>query len=218
MKFVLVDDHFLIRDALRGILREFDARATIVEACCWRDASRLIDESPDIGLLLLDLVLPDRDGFAALEETRRRHPKIPVVILSAQCERDDVMKALDLGAVGFIPKSGERKVMLGALGLILSGGTYIPPAILDRVQAPSAGRTSGAELGLTARQLDVLGLMMQGKSNKSICRALGLAEQTVRNHVTAILRSLKASNRTEAVVKARELGLERPLTDDGLLP
>jgi DNA-binding NarL/FixJ family response regulator len=216
MKFVLVDDHFLIREALRGILQELDANATIVEASCWRDAKRLIDESPDAGLLLLDLVLPDRDGFAALEETRRRHPKIPIVILSAQCERENVMKALDLGAVGFIPKSGERKVMLGALGLILSGGIYIPPAILTRCQAPS-GRISGADLDLTARQIDVLGLMMQGKSNKAICRTLGLAEQTVRNHVSAILKSLKASNRTEAVIKARELGLEPPLTEVDLV-
>jgi len=214
MKFVLVDDHFLIREALRGILQEVDASATIVEASCWRDGSRLIDEAPDAGLVLLDLVLPDQDGLAALAETRQRHPKIPVVILSAQCDRDNVMKALDLGAVGFIPKSGERKVMLGALGLILSGGIYIPPVMLAHCQTPFAG----GDLGLTARQIDVLGLMMQGKSNKVICRTLGLAEPTVRNHVSAILRSLKASNRTEAVVKARELGLERSLTEDDLVP
>src|SRR5215469_5681549 len=89
MKFVLVDDHFLIREALRGILQEVDASATIVEASCWRDGSRLIDEAPDAGLVLLDLVLPDQDGLAALAETRQRHPKIPVVILSAQCDRDN---------------------------------------------------------------------------------------------------------------------------------
>jgi DNA-binding NarL/FixJ family response regulator len=221
MKFILVDDHFLIRDALRGVLKEIDPAATVLEASRWGEASRLIDEHPDVALVLLDLVLPDQDGFAALEQTRKRHPGIPVVVLSGKCERENVVKALDLGAVGFIPKSGERKVMLGAIRLVLSEGVYIPPEILSRSEAlagPSArGRAAGgspADFGLTQRQVDVLSLMARGKSNKVICRMLDLAEPTVRNHVTAILKSLKASNRTEAVVMAGELGWKLPKTED----
>jgi DNA-binding NarL/FixJ family response regulator len=108
--------------------------------------------------------------------------------------------------------------MLGAFRLIFSGGIYVPPEILGRTQAASppvthASARSGrrppaaAALGLTDRQMEVLALMMQGKSNKAICRALDLAEPTVKNHVTAILRALKASNRTEAVIAAGALGL-----------
>ena len=225
MKFLLVDDHTLIREALRGVLSELDGGATILEASRWSDAARLLEEHPDLALVLLDLGLPDRKGFAALEEARARHPKIPIVILSGTCDREHVEKALNLGAVGFIPKSGEREVMLSALRLVFSGGVYIPPEILSRPETPNglahsaaAGgrRADGslpavpADLGLTARQIDVLALMMRGKSNKAICRILNLAEPTVKNHVTAILKALKASNRTEAVVLVGELGWDLP--------
>jgi DNA-binding NarL/FixJ family response regulator len=222
MKYLLVDDHALIREALRGVLNELDEGAKILEASRWSDAARLLDEHSDLTLVLLDLGLPDRDGFAALEEARAHHPKIPIVILSANCDRDNVVKALDLGAVGFIPKSGEREVMLSALRLVFSGGVYIPPEILSRSAPPrgpsaASGRradgpapTLPADIGLTVRQIDVLALMMRGKSNKAICRILNLAEPTVKNHVTAILKALKASNRTEAVIMVGALGWELP--------
>jgi DNA-binding NarL/FixJ family response regulator len=222
MKYLLVDDHALIREALRGVLNELDEGAKILDASRWGDAARLLEEHSDLALVLLDLGLPDRDGFAALEEARAHHPRIPIVILSASCDRDNVVKALDLGAVGFIPKSGEREVMLSALRLIFSGGVYIPPEILSRSAPPPApsaasGRradgpapTLPADLGLTARQVDVLALMMRGKSNKAICRILNLAEPTVKNHVTAILKALKASNRTEAVIMVGALGWKLP--------
>jgi DNA-binding NarL/FixJ family response regulator len=224
MKFLLVDDHALIREALRGVLKELDEGAAIFEASRWGDAVRLLGEHSDLALVLLDLGLPDRDGFAALEEARAHHPKIPIVILSASCDRDIVVKALDLGAVGFIPKSGEREVMLSALRLVFSGGVYIPPEILSRIEtpqgaAPSTGsgrRSEGAapvlpaDLGLTARQVEVLALMMRGKPNKAICRTLNLAEPTVKNHVTAILKALKATNRTEAVIMVGALGWKLP--------
>jgi DNA-binding NarL/FixJ family response regulator len=225
MKFLLVDDHALIREAVRGVLKELDDSATIFEASRWSEAARLLGEHSDLALVLLDLGLPDRDGFTALEEARTHHPRIPIVILSASCARDHVVKALDLGAVGFIPKSGEREVMLSALRLVFSGGVYIPPEILSRsgplpaAAAPSAAPArrqegpapaSPADLGLTARQVDVLALMMRGKSNKAICRLLNLAEPTVKNHVTAILKALKASNRTEAVIMVGALSWELP--------
>ncbi len=228
MKYLLVDDHGLIREALRGVLRELDEDAAILEASRWGDAARLLEEHPDLALVLLDLGLPDRDGFAALKEARANHPKIPIVILSACCDRDSVVNALELGAAGFIPKSGERAVMVGALRLVFSGGVYIPPEILCRAEAlpglgpstvsdrPPQGRapTSPADFGLTARQVDVLALMMHGKSNKAICRILKLAEPTVKNRVTAILKALKASNRTEAVIRVGALGWELPRLED----
>ena len=126
------------------------------------------------------------------------------------------MQALDLGALGFIPKSAPREIMLNALRLVVSGGVYIPPQILAR-EAPkpspppkTRAPCSPADLGLTGRQLAVLALMMQGKSNKAICRELDVAEATVRNHVTAILKALKVTNRTEAVIAVGALGWKLP--------
>jgi len=220
MKILLVDDHVLIREALRGVLNELKGEATVVEASDWSQAIREIDQDADIDLILLDLTLPDRDGFEILAELRERYPAISVVVLSAQHDRDSVARALDLGALGFIPKSAQREVMLSAFNLIFSGGMYIPPEILVRQElapaqsaaAPArSGRlVSAADLGLTERQMEVLALMMQGRSNKVICRVLDLAEPTVKNHVSAILKALKVTNRTEAVIAAGALGFTPP--------
>jgi DNA-binding NarL/FixJ family response regulator len=213
MKILVVDDHVLIREALRGVLKELKEDAAIVEASDSRQAMQRIEDNPDVELILLDLNLPDRSGFDVLAELRERHPAISVVVLSASDERDHVAKALDLGALGFIPKSARREVMLSAFNLIFAGGIYVPPEILARpglksvMPARSGKRVSAAELGLTGRQMDVLVLMMEGKSNKAICRVLDIAEPTVKNHVTAILKALKASNRTEAVIAAGALGV-----------
>jgi len=149
-----------------------------------------------------------------LSELGKRYPTISIVVLSAKQDRDTVAKALDLGALGFIPKSGQREVMLSAFNLIFSGGVYIPPEILNRREpaaapraAPAQAKAVAADLGLTERQMEVLALMMQGKSNKAISRVLDLAEPTVKIHVSAILKALRVANRTEAVIAATALGL-----------
>jgi len=220
MKILVVDDHVLIREALRGVLKELKGSATIVEAPNSRQAMQRIEENPDLELVLLDLNLPDRSGFDVLAELRERYPSISVVVMSASDERENVARALDLGALGFIPKSAQREVMISAFNLIFAGGIYIPPEILGRHEpgarpgqaapAPPNGRVMGSALGLTERQIEVLALMMQGKSNKKICRALDLAEPTVKIHVSAILKALKVANRTEAVIAAGALGFGPP--------
>lgn len=209
MKILIVDDHALIRDALRGVLAAMRNDALVLEASQSSAALELAARNPDIELILLDLALPDCDGFVTLSELRERHPEMAVAVLSASRNREDIARALKLGAQGFIPKSAHREVMLGALNLIFSGGIYVPPEVLDDIASTAAPRTSSRqslpsamELGLTPRQREVLVLMMQGMSNKAICRALDLAEPTVKNHVTAILRALRVTNRTEAVVAA----------------
>jgi DNA-binding NarL/FixJ family response regulator len=220
MKILIVDDHALIRDGLQGVLKKLKRGATVLEAADCRQAMAAVESNPDIELILLDLSLPDRDGFSVLTELRERYPATAVVVLSGTQDSATVTKALELGAVGFIPKGTRREVMLGAFQLIFDGSVYVPPQILpqqaDTSQpAPAAPRDSRSiitpsEAGLSERQLDVLALMMQGKSNKVICRNLDLAEPTVKNHVTAILRALKVSNRTEAVIAVTELGWKLP--------
>jgi DNA-binding NarL/FixJ family response regulator len=215
MKILVVDDHLLIREALRGVLKELRSDAAVLESADSGQAMQLIAEHADIGLILLDLNLPDRDGLSVLAELRERYPATSVVVLSAQQDRGSVVKALDLGALGFIPKSAEREVMRAALELVFAGGIYIPPEILSR-QEPVLSQSipqppvPPRDLGLTERQLEVLALMMRGKSNKAISRVLDLAEPTVKNHITAILRTLKVTNRTEAVISVIESGWELP--------
>jgi DNA-binding NarL/FixJ family response regulator len=220
MKILVVDDHILIREALRGVLKELRSDAMVLEAPDGGQAMALIGEHADIGLILLDLNLPDRDGFSMLAELRERYPATSVVVLSGQQDRGSVVKVLDLGALGFIPKSAPREVMLAGLELVFAGGIYIPPEILSRQEPvlsqnpppPDAGssRTPPKDLGLTDRQLEVLSLMMRGKSNKAISRVLDVAEPTVKNHITAIFRALKVTNRTEAVVSVLRSGWELP--------
>ncbi len=230
MKFLVIDDHELIREAIRGALTQLESDAEIFEASDGAQAIPLVEQHPDLDLILLDLNLPDRDGFSMLVELRRNHPGISVVVMSAQQDQDSVVRALNMGALGFIPKSVPRKVILSALQLVMSGGIYIPPQALSTGQpkamaqatpAPQASVTSAAptardakvapaDLGLTERQADVLALIMQGMSNKAICRALDLSEPTVKTHVSAILRALKVSSRVEIVVAVNALRLDLP--------
>lgn len=219
MKFLVIDDHVLIRQAMHGVLKKLRRDAIVLEAANYQQAMQMIANNPDISLILLDLTLPDRAGFSVLTELRERYPAISIVVLSAVQDPGNVMKALELGALGYIPKSAEGDVIINALRLVISGGIYVPPEILAHNEfSVSAPILSGneqsqiplADIRLTDRQLDVLALVMEGKSNKMICRMLNLAEPTVKNHVTAILRALKVSSRTEAVIAVNRLGLKVP--------
>jgi DNA-binding NarL/FixJ family response regulator len=218
MKILVVDDHVLIREALRSVLQELRPDAVVIEASsCLEAAGLALAHSGELELILLDLSLPDGDGFELLAKMRSLYPSVAAVVLSATKDRETVVKSLDLGALGFIPKSATRAVMTSALNLVFAGGIYLPPEILQRVQdEPSTTTapiktTSPSDAGLTGRQVDVLALMMQGKSNKMICRELDLAEATVKNHVTAVLKALKVTNRTEAVVAVAALGWKLPV-------
>src|SRR5262245_19944487 len=225
MKFLLIDDHVLIREALRGVLKELRRDADVLEAANCDQAKRLVEEHTDLEVILLDLNLPDGDGYRLLARWREHYPHISIIVLSASNDCDYVVRALDLGAVGFNPKSAQRAVMVGALEVVLSGGIYIPPEILARDALPlpnsAAGqvlptdrlRVSPADCGLTERQVEVLALMMQGKSNKAICSVLELAEPTVKNHVAAILKALKVKNRTEAAMAVVEYGWDLRLVE-----
>jgi DNA-binding NarL/FixJ family response regulator len=219
MKILVCDDHALMREAMRGVLKELVPDAGVIEAADGRQLTERIQENPQLDLLLLDLNLPDQDGLAILADLRERHPEITVVVLSAFQDRETVRRSLRLGALGFIPKNTERDVVLNALRLVLAGGIYIPVQALDGAEPRAAqnGSPSSAgelrarlppRLGLTERQMEVLALVMEGKSNKAISRALSLAEHTVKNHMTAIFKALQVTSRTEAVIAVGKLSRE----------
>lgn len=220
MKVMIVDDHPLVREAMRAVLQPLDRDIAVLEAPSGPEALALADSHPDMHLILLDLTLPGMDGFSALEALREAHPAIPVVVLSASDQPAVVMQALDGGAMGFIPKTSPTQVLIGALRLVLSGGVYLPPEILrEHHETPEPTARVAAEaarngrpllprdIGLTERQAEVLALLIQGKPNKLICRDLNLAEGTVKIHVTAILKALNVMNRTQAVIAVSKLGL-----------
>jgi DNA-binding NarL/FixJ family response regulator len=215
MKVLVVDDHALIREALHSVLKQLEREAVIFEASNSRQAMHTVEEHPDINLILLDINLPDRDGFSVLRELRDRYATIAIIILSSSDDQDTVKCAFKLGALGFIPKTTEREVMLNAIQLVLSGGIYIPSEILDsedtaspRLKSSRAAYDSLKGLGLTDRQIEVLALLMKGKSNKAIAKTLNMAVPTVKNHITVVLKALMVTSRTEAVIKVGKMGLE----------
>jgi len=230
LNILVVDDHPLIREAMRHVLKQLDGAIVVREAPDCEHALRLAEEHPDLDLILLDLNLPGMGGLDTLAVLRERHPTVPVVVLSATDDRDTVIEAIDRGAMGFIPKSSSNEVMLGALRLVLSGGVYLPPKVFIPTHSQAAAATAAnglaaskapttaADLRLTERQLQVLALMVQGKPNKIICRELGLAESTVKIHVTAILKALNVTNRTQAVIAVGRLGLRLDGMDGPALP
>jgi DNA-binding NarL/FixJ family response regulator len=203
LKVLVVDDHTLIREALRDVLAELDPECEVFEAPDGAIAVLLACEQPGLDLVLLDLNLPDMDGFTLLADLRQRYPATGVVVLSGVKDQKSVTRAIDLGAVGYIPKSTPHEVMVSALRLVCAGGVYLPPEVLAGVHRASR---SVAEPQLTERAGEVLALLLQGKSNKLICRELGVTEATVKNHVTAILKAFNVDNRTEAVIAAGRLG------------
>ena len=209
MKILIADDHELFRDGLKHVLDQLGDDLVIVEASDFPQAIEAVEREPDIDIALVDLSMP---GMAWDEGVRRIRDLLqeqsPVIILSASDERRHVLQAVNLGAAGFIPKTSSSRIMLSALKLVLSGGVYLPPALLDMGLSDNSPLTNEQAVGfLTPRQREVLILMGQGKSNKEIARVLDLAEGTVKLHVTAILKALNVSNRTRAVVAASELGL-----------
>jgi DNA-binding NarL/FixJ family response regulator len=223
MKILIVDDHPLIREALRHVLTTLDGDLELSEAQNGAEALAAVEAKATLDLILLDLGLPDINGFDALASLRERRPETPVVVLSASEQPEMVMRAIDAGAMGFIPKTSSNQLLLGALRLVMSGGVYLPLEVLRQhsgtpeqaLQRAAEARKQGnalsaRDIGLTARQAEILALMIQGKPNKLICRELKIAEGTVKIHVTAILKALNVANRTQAVIAVGKLGLALP--------
>ena len=213
MKIILADDHALFREGMRHVLPRLDTTVEILEAANWDEALAFAERDPEVDLALVDLNMPGRRGLDGVRMFQTRFPAVPVVVLSASDAFPDVKSVLDAGALGYIPKSSTSKVMISALKLVLSGGVYLPPVMLNpgesvRPGRPTSGRMATAgdrQLGFTDRQLDVLNALAAGKSNKTIARELDLAEGTIKVHIAAIFRALGVSNRTEAVLEAQRL-------------
>ncbi len=206
MDFVLIDDHPLFRKALRRMLWELSHECLVHEARDVAGALALLESVSCPDLVLYDWRLPDGGGVRGLLAIVQMVPESPVVVVSSNEDPDVIASALTAGARGYIPKSASSGVISSALRLVLAGEIYVPSATLGQRLAPAV-QVEGREDLLTPRQHEVLVLLSEGLSNKRIAQALGITEATARVHVSDILHQLHASNRTEAVAKARRLGL-----------
>ena len=237
MKVLLVDDHPLILSALEAVIKTVGSKTIVVGTDSAAAARAKLKADSDFDLVLLDLALGDADGFEVLVEFRTTYPAVPVVVVSASDRASDVIRAIDGGAMGFVPKSSSHAELHKALGMVMSGAMYVPPSMLgvDFVReaarlaaADAAGQPYGDEfggaplgtraspephqklpsiddVGLTPRQREVLGLLLQGLPNKLIARQLNLSVETVKDHVAAVLRALGVSSRTQAVLAVSQM-------------
>ncbi|MBL8345860.1 MAG: response regulator transcription factor [Rubrivivax sp.] len=236
MKVLLVDDHPLVLTALQAVIGNIGSDIQVAGAASAAAARQAMAADPERDLVLLDLALGDADGFDLLTELRNAYPAVPVVVVSASERASDVIRAIDLGAMGFVPKSTSHAELHEALRMVMTGSMYVPPSMLGmdfaRVRrdmqaeaeaASAALAASGAplgsaaraephqkvpsmqDLGLTPRQAEVLGLLLQGLPNKLIARQLNLSVETVKDHVAAVLRALNVSSRTQAVLAVSQM-------------
>ena len=213
MNLLLVDDHALFREGLRELLANISPGVSIREAACVEDA---IDECKltNFRMVLLDLGLSTSDGLGTLDAFRVAVPEVPVIVLSGDEDPRHMKSAIDLGAVGFIPKAHTSKLMIAALRFVLAGGIYLPPNLLhedielEKPSAAAAGAVAAAYARLSPRQQEVATLLLQGNSNKVIARRLALSEGTVKAHVSAIFQVIGAKSRVEAVIIAAKSGIK----------
>ncbi len=213
-QFLLVDDHPILRDAISQTLSDLLPGSHTDLATSIQESKHRLATGRRYDYVLLDLQLPDSIGFDSLAQMRAVAPDTPIIVVSGEASRDTIVRCLEMGALGYIPKSLQADVVRHALRLVISGQTYVPREALiaaspaRRVKPPALDPRNPRALGLTARQVDVLRLMMQGLPNKLICRELQLAEGTVKVHVSAVLRALAVTSRTQAVITARDVGVE----------
>ncbi|WP_332613217.1 response regulator transcription factor [Achromobacter sp. ESBL13] len=205
---LIADDHPLFREALRGVIGRVFPGAVVHEADQVRVLYDLVDSCPDADLLLLDLDMPGSSGLGALKQLRSQHPQLPIVIVSAHEDPLLIRRALDHGAMGFIPKSSDADTLGVALNHVLDGGTWAP----DTTHAIPCASTREPGLAasvreLTPQQFRVLQMVGAGLLNKQIAHELQVSEATIKAHMTAIMRKLRVSNRTQAVLIAERLGL-----------
>jgi two-component system nitrate/nitrite response regulator NarL len=213
MNLLVVDDHALFREGLRALLANISPGVLIKEAASVETAADECQSTP-FRMVLLDLGLSTTDGLETLERFRHAVPEVPVIVLSGDQDPRHIRAAIDLGAVGFIPKSHTSELMIAALRFVLAGGIYLPPNILDddingaQLSVDSAATVALAFARLSPRQQEVAQLLLQGGSNKAIARRLNLSEGTVKAHVSAIFQVIGAKTRVEAVLIAAKSGIK----------
>lgn len=222
MRILIADDHELFLKGLEFILRDIFPDDEFVFAHSYTDVFKIIEKEKNFKLVLTDLAMPGANWLQGIEHIHKNLPETPIIILSAVFEKDVVQKTIEIGAAGYIPKTSPNAVIISAVNLVLSGGVYIPPELLNvtkesefdllkQTEEEMQKNNPADKIDMSPRQIDVLKLMSKGLSNKQIAFDLGITEGTVKLYVTAILKILNVYNRVSAVNEARRRGL---ITDE----
>ncbi len=203
MKILLADDHELVRDTIAAFLeREADMDLTTCQDVA--GACAVLDADGPVDLVLLDYSMPGMNGLDGLKTILDKNDGNPVAIMSGTASKSVAQDALDQGAIGFLPKTMGAKSLVNAVRFMASGETFVPVAFMT---AEDTEEINPLAQNLTQRELEVLGGLCAGKSNKEIARDLDLQEVTIKLHVKTLCRKLDAKNRTQAAMIAKEAGL-----------
>ena len=209
MKVLITDEQSLFRDGLSLRLKQINQDIAILQSSNLTDMQKILSKEPDIDILILDIDLAELNKAEIINKIKNLVPNTKIVTISASEDTKNIKKILSYGVKGYIPKRSDSNILSGALKLILDGGTYIPPAMLESgIDCNNSNHIyNPLKKNLTNRQSQVLDLIAQGKSNKQIAYDMGVSEATVKLHINALLRSLKVNNRTQAVITAQKMGL-----------
>lgn len=202
IRILVVDDHAMVRLGLIGALSSETGMEIVGQARNGREAIDLHAKlAPDI--TLMDGILPDMHGVDATREILTKNSLAKVILISINETAEDIRRALEAGACGYVPKSCEQETIVEAIRSVASGTDFLPPQLTRRLAERNA------VVGLSNRELDVLRLVAKGKANKEIAAELALSGDTVKTHLTHLMRKLGAADRTHAVTLAIEQGFLR---------
>lgn len=214
-KILVADDHPLFREAIASIITTRFIGSTINQTENINSTLQFVQCNDDIDLVLLDLNMPGMSGLQGLLALRHEYPTIPVVIISAERDKQIILQTLSYGAVGFIAKSSDKESIVQALESIFAGNVYLPPDIM-RLPQTKKSKNEFSVLPekvstLTRRELTVLNNLVQGEANKQIAFNLNISEATVKSHVSSILKKLGASNRVKVVLGCSDIDFNQYL-------
>jgi DNA-binding NarL/FixJ family response regulator len=208
IKILVADDHPVVRDGLRALFAEYPDITLIGEAATGREAIKAaVIDQPDV--IIMDLAMPDTDGFSATAEISRVAPEVAVLILTMSDDDVTVTKAMRAGARGYLLKGATKEEILRAVTAVADGQAIFGPSVAQRILARLGAQATGDDPfpQLTPREHDVLRLLSLGLSNSAIADRLGLSLKTVNNNTSAIFTKLNVATRTEAAILARDRGL-----------
>ena len=211
-RILVADDHALIRHGLALAIKLRYPGATVFEAGSLADATRKVQSLENLSAVLFDLQMGDTDGLPGVQAMLRLLDGVPLVVISGTLDASVISACIRAGARGFLPKGCEAEVLDHALPVVLSGGIYAPlprgvPASPQPAAAPAPAPASAALEALTERQREILKLLLEGRSNKEIARALGILEGTIKVHLRSIMQRLGVRNRTQLALMAARAGL-----------